>query len=485
MKDNLKSEVFSGLFWKFGERLTAQLVSFVVSIILARLLSPSDYGSIALVMVFITLANVFVSNGFGSALIQKQEIDNLDYSSVLYVSLGISVILYMIIFFMAPWIARFYELPVMDPALKVLGIRLIVAAINSVQQSYVSRNMMFRCFFWSTLFGTLLSGIVGIFMAYHGFGVWALIAQYMTNTCIDTLVLWFTVRWRPEFVFSLKRTQILLSYGWKILVSSLLDTGYNQLRSLIIGKLYTSKDLAFYNQGDKYPSLIVVNINSSISSVLFPALSKKQKEPIRIKEMTRKAIQVSSYIMWPLMVGLCVVAEPLIRLILTDKWIPCVPFLRIFCFSYGLWPIHTANLQAINALGRSGLFLKLEVIKKILSMIVLLVSIPFGPFGIACGVIVTGILATFINSMPNVMLLKYSYKEQLTDLLSPLILSMAMAVLIYPFNLLGFKDFWTIVLQVLCGGVFYIFFSVITKQNTFYYLLNFLRDKRKYGEKVL
>lgn len=478
MKNDIRIKVISGLFWKFGERITAQLISFIVSIVLARLLSPSDYGSIALVMVFISFANVFVSSGFGSALIQKSDVDNLDYSSVFYISIMISMALYLLIFFAAPWIAGFYGLPVMCPALRVLGIRLIIAAANSVQQAYVSRNMMFQRFFWSTLFGTLLSGIVGVFMAYHGAGVWALIAQYMVNTCTDTLVLWFSVRWRPDFACSLKRAKSLISYGWKLLVSALLDTGYNQLRSLIIGKLYTSEDLAFYNQGDRYPNLIVVNINSSISSVLFPALAKNQSEPQRIKEMTRRAIQVSSYIMWPLMLGLGVVAEPLIRMIITNKWLPCVPFLRVFCFSYGLWPIHTANLQAINAMGRSDLFLKLEAIKKGLGLAVLLLSVPFGPLAIAWGLVGMGVLSTFINTMPNIRLLDYSYREQLSDLLPPLLLSAVMALVIYPLGLLDFTDFWTVVLQVSCGGISYLFFSVITKQSVLYYILNLLRDKR-------
>ena len=479
----MKKEIFSGLFWKFGERITAQVISLLVSIILARLLLPSDYGAVALMMVFITIADVFVSSGFGSALIQKQDVDNIDYSSVLYISLAISVILYILLFFSAPLIAGFYDLPVMFPALRVLGIRLIIAAVNSVQQAYVSKNMMFQRFFWSTLSGTLLSGLVGIYMAYNGMGVWALIAQYMTNTCIDTLVLWFTVRWRPDMICSLARVKGLLSYGWKLLISSLLDTGYNQLRSLIIGKIYTSEDLAYYNHGERYPSLIVVNINNSISSVLFPALAKNQNETDRIKEMTRKAIQVSSYIMWPLMVGLGIIAEPMVKMILTDKWIDCVPFIRVFCFSYGLWPIHTANLQAINAMGRSDLYLKLEIIKKISGLMILFISVPFGPLVIAWGLAVMGILSTFINAMPNVKLLGYSYKEQLRDSLLPFILSLVMALVIYPFNLFGLKNLVVVVLQILSGGILYILLSIITKQSAFYYLLSFFKDKNNIGIK--
>lgn len=475
---NLNTKVITGLFWKFSERISAQLISLIVSIILARLLTPSDYGSVALVMVFISIANVFVSSGLGNALIQKKEVDYLDFSSVFYFNIAISLVIYCLLFITAPYVAAFYEMSVLSPVLRVLGIRIPVAAVNSVQQAYVSRNMLFKRFFWSTLFGTLVSGFVGLFMAYCGFGVWALVAQYLTNTCIDTLVLWFTVRWRPQLACSWKRAKKLISYGWKILVSGLLDTGYNELRSLIIGKVYTSSDLAFYNQGDKYPKLIVTNVNSSISSVLFPAISQYQNNKAKVKQMTRRAIQISSYLMWPLMLGLAAISEPLVRILLTDKWLPCVPYLRIFCITYGLWPIHTSNLQAINAIGRSDLFLKLEIIKKILGIGTLLISVYFGPIAIAWSLVITGLISTFINSAPNQGLLKYSYKEQLADILPSFLLAIVMAVMITPISLLSIPDWLKILTQVLMGGVIYILGSKLTRQPVFTYLLGFLHKLR-------
>lgn len=476
-----KKKVLSGLAWKFGERIAAQLVSLIVSIILARILSPKDYGSVALVMVFITIANVFVSSGFGSALIQKKDADNLDFSSVFYINILISVVIYLIIFILAPYISEVYKLSVIAPALRVLGIRIIIASINTVQQAYVSRHMLFKRFFWSTLFGTLVSGIVGIYMAYRGFGVWALVAQYLTNTCTDTVVLWFTVKWRPMLKCSWKRAKGLMEYGWKLLLSALLDTGYNQLRSLVIGKLYTKEDLAFYNQGDKYPSLVVTNINSSISGVLFPALSQNQNEPERLKNMTRRAIQISSFIMWPMMVGLAICATPLIRMILTEKWIPCVPYLRVFCFSYGLWPIHTANLQAINAMGRSDMFLKLEIIKKSIGLCILFITLEHGPFVIAIGLAVFSLMGTFINSFPNVKLLDYSYKEQVNDILPSFILALIMGACIYPIRFIKIPDLMLVFLQAIVGVVIYIFFSKLFNQESFYYVINTINN---IGDKI-
>lgn len=476
---NLKGKVVSGLIWKFGERISAQLVSTTVSIILARLLDPSHYGIVTLVLVFINLANVFVTSSFGNALIQKKEVDNVEFSSVFFFNIIVSLVLYVILFISAPLIAAFYDLPELTLVIRVFSIRIPVAAVNSIQQAYVSRHMLFKRFFWSTLLGTAISGIVGIALAYRGFGVWALVAQYLTNTCVDTLVLWVTVRWRPDFVFSWKRISSLISYGWKLLVSSLIATGYAELRSLVIGKVYSSSDLAYYNQGDKYPKLIVNNINVSISGVLFPAISQIQDDRERMKQMTRKAIQVSSFLMWPLMIGMAVVSEPFVRLLLTEKWLPCVPFIRVFCLTYGLWPIHTANLEAIKAMGRSDIFLKLEIVKKVVGLITLLLAMPYGPFAIALSVIVSDLLSAVINAFPNVRLLQYSYWEQMGDILPPLGLSCVMAVALIPISMMNLSDFWTILIQAALGGCIYLLLSVITKAPALGFILSMLNKKRK------
>lgn len=481
------SKIFSGLIWKFGERITAQLISLVVSVVLARLLAPEDYGVVAMVMVFISIANVFVSNGFGNALIQKKDADNLDFSSVFYFNIIIGIIIYASLFCAAPYIAVFYKMPSITWLLRVLGIRIIVASVNSVQQAYVSRNMLFKRFFWSTLFGTLISGIVGIYMAYRGYGVWALVAQYLVNTCTDTIVLWFTVRWRPEKKCSWERGRALLSFGWKLLLSGLLDTGYAQLRGLIIGKSYSSSDLAYYNQGEKYPNFIVVNINTSISSVLFPAMAQYQEDREKIKQMTRKAIQVSSYVMWPMMIGFMIVAEPFVRLVLTEKWLPCLPYIRIFCISYGLWPIHTANLQAINALGRSDIFLKLEVIKKIIGILVVVMVIEYGPLVMAYSVIFSGIISTFINAYPNVKLLGYGYFEQVKDMLPGLLMSIGMGLFIYPIAWLNLPDILIIIFQMIAGVSIYLLISKVTGYEVFGFLMDMVIGrfkKRREDEKI-
>lgn len=474
-------DVIKNLIWKFSERMLAQVVTFVVSIVLARLLSPAEYGTIALVMVFITIADVFANAGFGNALIQKLHVDNVDYSSVLYLSLGISFIIYGILFISAPYIADFYNSASLCMVLRVLGIRVPIAAFNSVQQAYVSKNMLFKRFFFSTLFGTLLSGVVGCVMAYNGFGIWSLVGQYLTNTIVDTTVLWFTVKWRPDLVFSFKRVKTLFSFGWKLLVSSLLDTGYQQLRSLVIGGKYTSSDLAYYNRGQQYPQLVVTNVNTSISSVLFPAISKNQENLEVVKNMTRRAIKTSSYIMWPLMFGLAIVSKPLVSWMLTDKWLPCVPYLQIACFNYAFWPIHTANLEALKAIGRSDLFLKLEVIKKIIGLGLLIGSMNFGVMAIALSMIVATILNSFINAYPNSKILKYSYMDQIRDMMPSILLSLFMSVVIYPISFIISNSLLLIIVQIFVGAIIYILFSRIFKFESFMYIINMIKNRKNKG----
>ena len=348
-----KNTTVKNFIWRFAERCGAQLVTFVVSIVLARILSPDDYGTVALVTVFTTILQVFVDSGLGVALIQKKNADDLDFSSVFYFNFVVCIVLYAGMFFAAPIIASFYNDLTLIPIIRVISLTIVISGIKGIQQSFVSRNMLFKRFFFSTLGGTIFSAILGVAMAYAGCGVWAIVAQQLSNTAIDTLILWLTVKWRPKKMFSWERLKTLFSFGWKLLISSLLDTGYSNLRSLVIGKIYSPSDLAYYNQGDKLPSTVITNINTSIASVLLPTLASKQDDRKQLKNMTRRAIKTSTYIIAPLMMGLAFCAPPIVRLILTEKWVPCVPYLRIFCITYMFYPIHTANLNAINAMGLS------------------------------------------------------------------------------------------------------------------------------------
>lgn len=471
-----KNSVISNFIWRFAERCGAQIVTFIVSIVLARILAPEEYGTIALVTVFTTILQVFVDSGLGTALIQKKNADDLDFSSVFYFNLFMCLVLYLAMFLAAPYIARFYDDISLIPIIRVISLTIVVSGVKGIQQAYVSRNMLFKRFFFSTIGGTLFSAILGIVMAYVHCGVWALVAQQLSNAVIDTLILWITVRWRPQLIFSWQRLTKLLSFGSKLLASSLLDTIYSNLRNLIIGKIYSSSDLAFYNQGDKFPKVIVTNINASIDSVLLPSMSNVQDDHEKVKSMTRRAIKTSTYIMAPLMMGLAFCATPIVQLVLTDKWLPCVPFLQVFCITYMFWPVHTANLNAINAMGRSDLFLKLEIIKKIIGLTLLFITMRISVMAMAYSLLVSGLLSQIINSWPNRKLLNYGYIEQIKDILPSILLAIFMGAMVWLVSLAKLNSAVTLIIQIPLGIVIYLIGSKLLKLESYEYLIEIIKS---------
>ena len=479
MSENSNKKILKNFIWRFAERSGAQLVTFIVSIVLARILAPEDYGKIALITVFTTIMQVFVDSGLGTALIQKKDSDDIDFSSVFFFDFAMCLILYAIMFLAAPFIADFYRDDSLTAIVRVISLTIIISGVKGIQQSYVSRNMLFKRFFYATLGGTIFSAFLGIALAYAGCGVWAIVAQQLSNTAIDTLILWLTVKWRPKKMFSWNRLKGLLSFGWKMLASSLLDTVYTNLRSLIIGKMYSSADLAFYNQGEKFPNVIATNINTSIDSVLLPTMASEQDDHVRVKAMTRRAIKTSTYIMAPLMMGLAFCAEPIVRLVLTDKWLACVPFLRIFCITYMFYPIHTANLNAIKAMGRSDLFLKLEVVKKVVGMTLLLSTMWFGVMAMAYSLLVGTVTGMIINSWPNRKLLNYAYWEQMKDILPGILLAVGMGCCVSLVSLLHLSNAVTLLIQIPLGAVIYIGASALLRLDSYEYLMSMVRPTLK------
>ena len=483
MSTELRNKAFSNMLWRFMERCGAQAVAFIVQIVLARLLAPEAFGIIAIVTVFINILQVFIDSGMGNALIQKKNADDLDFSSVFYFNMMVCIVLYGLMFAAAPFIADFYNMQDLTPVVRVLSLMLVISGVRNIQQAYVSRNLMFKRFFYSTLIGTVLAAVVGISMAYKGFGVWAVVGQQLTHSASAAMILWITVKWRPKLMFSLERLKGLFSFGWKLLVSHLIDTVYTNLRKMIIGKFYTPKDLSFYDRAAHFPRFIVLNINTSIDSVLLPTMSAEQDDKSRVRAMTRRAIKTSTYLMMPCMVGLAVCAEPIVRLILTEKWLPCVPFLRIFCFTYAFYPIHTANLNAIKAVGRSDLFLKLEILKKIVGLIAILSTMWISVLAMAYSALVTSVLGQLINSWPNRKLLNYKYLDQFKDMLPQITLSLGMGAVVYCVSFIGLGDIPTLLIQIPLGGALYIAGSKLFKIDSFEYLFSmikgFLKKRRK------
>lgn len=475
----LREKTLGGLFWKFAERFGAQGISFIISIVLARILMPEEYGVVAIVTVLISLCNVFVNSGFGTALIQKKDADDMDFSTVFFFGFGLALVLYSLLFLGAPVVAKIYNNEVLIPVIRVMGLMVIIASFNTVQHAYVSRTMQFKKFFFSTIGGTLGSAIVGIIMAVLGCGVWALVAQYLFNAVVDTVVLFFTIDWKPKKLYSWTRLKGLFSYGWKLLVASFVDTFYNNLRSLIIGKKYSSADLAYYNKGKQFPDLLSTNILSAIENVLFPAIAQKQDNTETVKAMVRRFIKTGSYIMMPLMIGLAVVAEPLVSLILTDKWLFCVPYIQIYCVVGFLQPIQTANQQAIKALGRSDITLKLEVVKKLFGVVLLLIVMRFGVFAIAASNILYSFVVLVMNSSPNMKLMNYSLKEQIVDIIPNLFASTIMGVIVYLLRMLPFSTIVILMIQVIVGALVFVLESIVFKIESFFYIKSIVHNKKR------
>lgn len=467
------------MLWRFAERSGAQLIQFVVSIILARILTPADYGLIGLITVFINISLVFAQSGLGQALVQRMNADDVDFSTVFYFSIAFSVVIYGILYFAAPFIANFYNNELLISIIRVLGMTVIIGAVNGVQQAYVQKTMQFKLFFYSTLGGTIVSAIVGILMAYAGFGVWALVAQQITNQLFDTVILWLTLRWRPKLVFSFKSMKTLFSYGWKLLCSSLIDTIYNNIYSLIIGKFYSEADLGYYNRGKQFPHLIILNIKSTIDSVMFPVLSGVQDNKERLKTMVRRSMVTSTFLVFPAMAGLAAVAKAITLILLTEKWLPAVPFIQFCCFTYAFIPIHTANLQAIKALGRSDIFLMLEIIKKVIGIVVLIITIPHGLYVMMWARCGTTILSSIINALPNKKLLGYSYLEQVKDLLPSLLLSLVMCGIVLAVQLLNLNMWLTLILQVIVGVTVYFGLAKLFKLECLEYVINMLKKFKR------
>lgn len=477
-----KTTIVSSLFWKLLERGGTQGIQFIVQIVLARLLLPEEYGVIAIVNVFILLANVFVQNGLNTALIQKKDVDELDFSSAFYLNVFIAVLLYIFLFLLAPIIGSFFHFPQLKLILRILSITLLFGAVNSVQHAYIAKKMLFKKLFLSSLWSVMISGMVGIILAFQGLGVWALVIQQLISQIIITLILWITVRWRPKLIFSFGRIKLLFKYGWKILISSLLNTLYTDFRTIIIGRLFNASALGYYNRGRQFPQIIVTNINGAIQSVMLPALSLHQDNKGRVKEMMRRSVMSSAFLIFPMMTGLAMVAEPIVAIVLTEKWLPAVPFLQIYCIIFALRPLHTANVQSINALGRSDIYLKIEIFRTVVGILTLIVTVPFGIYAIAIGELVSAIISSFIYIYPNKKLIDYSFSQQVRDVLSPMILSITMGLVVFAVGKVITMNGAKLISQIIVGSVTYISLAVFFKVENYEYIkrtaLVFLKKNR-------
>lgn len=475
--------VYKNLLWRYAERVLAQTVTFIVSLILARMLSPEDYGAVAIITIVVSVFDIFSTRGFSQALIQKRTVDSLDYSTIFITNMGIDFILYIVIFLGSPYIAVFYGNKQLSKLIRVLGINLLINGFNSIQQAYVQRNMLYHKFFFSTLIGTVISAVVGIMLAYKGMGAWALVAQSLVNTCIDTTVLFFTIEWKPKLEYSFKRLCEMSGYGLRMFVMGLLESVYNELRSLVIGKVYSPSQLAFYNKGQHIPSLIVNNVQTSTNNVFFSAMSREERYE-DVKRKMHEYFGLMFYIMSPLLMGLAVISRNLISLLYTSKWDGAVPYMIIYCFSYLTWVIQVPILQGINSRGKANISLKLTVMHRIVGSILLFVTVFHGPIAIAVSALISDIIVTLLALYEGKKLFNYKIWDFFEDIKTTLVITIIMAIFVGIIGLLEINIVIKVIFQVLVGGCIYVLFSFILHNSWFEMIKKIVKKRlqRRYDD---
>lgn len=467
-----KNSISGGLIWTFGERISSQIVSLIITIVLARILLPEYYGMISIVTVFISLCDVFVISGMGTALVQKKTVDEEDYNTAFIISMSIAVFLYIILFFLAPVISNFYMMDALTLVIRVMALRLPLAAINCIQQAHVQRSMAFKRFFFATLSGTLMSGVVGIYLAMNGFGVWALVFQYLTNTTVNTIVLFFVEEWIPKLQFSLDKAKEIYSFGWKVLATELVYTFENNICSLMIGKIFGAADLAFFDQGKRYPAILVNNINSAINKVMLPAYSRYQDDVSQLKNMLRKTIAVGAFLLTPILIGIAVVSETFIRVVITDKWLFCSPYIKIFCLMYLTRPLETACHQALLGMGKSDIVLRIMVIIHSVDFVLLLIAafIFKSVFIIAVGTLITTFVSLNCFMYYSDRIIGYNLKEQIHDICPVIFCSIVMGGVVSLIGLLLDNPIPLLVIQIIIGAIVYIALAKVMNLAGFQYI---------------
>ena len=445
---SLRHKILSGVFWQGLEKVGSQGIGLAISIVLARLLDPKDFGVIALMMIFITLCNVVVDSGFGNALIQKKDATQTDFSSVFFINIVLGVFLYGVMFLAAPWIAEFFKSPAVTRFLRVSSLVLVITSFSRVQQAYLNKNMLFHLSFRINWIALIVSGSIGIVMAYRGFGVWALIAQQLGNSAVQCLLLWLLVKWRPQWLFDWSRAKALFRFGWKFLASSFLDTLYNELYSIVIGRMADLAALSYYNRGKTIPSLGMDTINSTVGVVLFPAFSRIQDDRAKMRELARRGLQNIMFLVVPALTLLFILAEPMVLVLYTEKWLPCVIFLRLCCIMFFYWPLHTTNLQIISACGRSDVYLILEIIKKVQATLLILLTYRYGVVTMVAAGAAIGIVNFFENAWFSRKLINYAPWQQLWDILPMVIVAVIAGGGVY-FGLHFIGSPW---LKLIAGG---------------------------------
>lgn len=470
-----KGKVLGAFVWRLLQNIATQAAAFAISIILARILLPEDYGLVAIINVFITIALVFINTGFSSAVIQKKEINPRDLDTIFYTSLICGAILYAILYLIAPAISVFYDEPRLTALFRVECLIVPVASIYSVQQSLITRNLWFNKGFVISLVAMIFQGAIGISLAYLGYGVWALVISTLANSVVSAILAWIFVGWRPGVSFSVNSFRSMFAFSMNILASGVLTEAYNNIKAVVIGKQYSSADLAFYNRGNQFPTLIMVQVDGALTTVMFPSLSKYQDNWEQGLSVMRKTLKLSMYICVPLMFGLIAVAEPMVRLLLTDKWLPCVKYMQLTALICMTWPLSMREV-AIKGLKRSDIALKLNVFNMVLSLIGMLFTYKISVMAILLGSAAVVGICQIVEAFVYEKYLQYKISELICDILPTFLMSFFMCVIcLYFKNHVILSDLFMLLFEILIGTSVYIALSLITKNENFFYLIDVIK----------
>lgn len=474
----LKNHTIKGLFWSFLERIGQQGIQFVISIILARLLLPEQFGLIAMLTIFMAIAQSFVTSGFGSALIQKQDASHLDECSIFYFNILAGFLVAGTLFLAAPWVAAFYRIPLLAPLTRVLSLNLVINAFGVVHTALLTKRIDFKAQMKVSLVATALSGSIGVAMAYNGYGVWSLVAQSIGSNLFRNALLWVFLPWRPTWIFSLDSLRSMFSFGSKLLFSGLLDTIYHNLYLVVIGKMFSATDLGYYTRAQQTQQLPVENLSSTVGRVTFPIFSSIQDDEERMKRGIRKSLSALAMVNFPLMIGLAVVAKPLVLVMLTEKWLPCVPYLQLLCMVGLLYPLHAINLNVLIAMGRSDLFFRLEIYKKAMITAMIFITYRWGIVAMIYGQIATSIIAYYINSYYTGKLLSYPITAQIREFAPVLGLASIMGCGVYLAGYLPVQSTMMLLFsQVSIGVVLYVFLCSLTRISSFMEIVSMAQEK--------
>ena len=452
---------------------------------LARFLMPEEFGVVALAGMFTVLIGIFIDCGFGNALIQKKEADEIDFSTIFWVQTVFAFLVYTLLFFAAPWLAVIFHTPKLCDVVRVLGIGIILGTFGGIQNVVVTRSMAFKVYFYMTMFGTVLSGCIGIFLAYKGWGVWALVFQSLAATVINTLTVFLQVRWAPKFIFSAERFKELFGISSKFMLSGLIGTAFGQLKGYAIGLKYMPADLAYYNRGEGVPQIFTRNIDASINSVLFPVFSKQRDDEAAVKSTMRRSMKTCSFLLFPILLGLAAISENLVYILYTEKWAACIPFMQAFCIGECFSIMNTTNLQALRGMGKVNTILKLEIYKKPIMIAILIFTVFFSPLAIAIGMCFYSFYTMIINAIPNREYVGYKLKDQIKDVSGGLIIAVIMAVIVTSLNSLVINRYLLLTIQVAVGIIIYCTLSEIFHIESWEYIKNHLKERaQKFMEKI-